>query len=65
MTAAAQLTAVRHGERHPLPEVKLSLLVFHLSGTVCALPLAALREIVPLALLSRPLRPALQEYVKS
>ena len=53
MRGTRQRFAPRPAEDLPLRRA-CSVLVFQLPGAVCALPLAAIREIVPMALLSRP-----------
>ncbi len=53
MKGAIQRPAPVRGETRSLRRAE-SVLIFHLPGAACALPLAAVREIVPMALLSRP-----------
>ena len=53
MKGAIQRAAPRQSAPRPAARAE-SVLVFHLPGAVCALPLSAIREIVPMALLAKP-----------
>ena len=53
MRGAIRRAAPRPADTRPTARAE-SVLVFHLPGAVCALPLTAIREIVPMALLARP-----------